>query len=101
MIILEKINIIKELVRKYFDENSMYVGISNMNVEDKEHVIEIGTSILCTKWEIGFEGGGFVKSVVANDLSGAIGRADGTCIKALKFFCQLSHNVGKPYFETN
>jgi hypothetical protein len=29
----------------------------------------------------------------------AVSRADGTCIKALKFFVQLINNVGRPNFE--
>ena len=29
----------------------------------------------------------------------AVSRADGTCIKALKFFVQLMNNVGRPNFD--
>jgi hypothetical protein len=48
---------------------------------------------------VGYEGGGFGQAVVGNDLTMAVSRADGTCIKALKFFVQLINNVGRPNFE--
>jgi hypothetical protein len=95
----EQIVNVKEIVGEFFNENSMHTGIDNMNEEDSKHVIDIGTSILCTKWAVGYQGGGFVQAVVENDLTMAISRADGTCIKALKFFIQLMNNVGRPEFE--
>lgn len=94
----EKVSIVKGIVENYFEENSQYTGLDSLSEESQEHVIQIGTSILCTKWEIGYEGGGFVQAVVANDLRGATSRADGTSMKALKFFCQLMYNVGQPVF---
>jgi hypothetical protein len=94
----EKASIVKGIVENYFEENSQYTGLDSLDEESKSHVIQIGTSILCTKWKIGYEGGGFVQSVVDNDLSGAIARADGTSMKALKFFCQLMYNIGHPIF---
>jgi hypothetical protein len=94
----EQVNIVKGIVETYFEENSQYAGLDSLSEESQSHVIQIGTSILCTKWEIGYEGGGFVQAVVDNDLSGAIGRADGTSMRALKFFCQLMYNVGQPIF---
>ena len=45
-------------------------------------------------------GGRFTETtaVVGNDLIRTVSRADGTCIKALKFFVQLICNVGRPNF---
>ena len=93
---IEQIKIVKKLVEVSFDENAMYSGIDDMNEENKAHIINIGTSILCTKWEIGFEGGGFVQAVVANDLMKAVGSADGTSLKGLKFFASLLYNTPRP-----
>ena len=93
---IEQIKIVKKLVEDSFDENAQYTGLSFLNEEAKAHIINIGTSILCTKWEIGFEGGGFVQAVVNNDLMGAVGSADGTSLKALKFFASLLYNTGMP-----
>jgi hypothetical protein len=92
----EQIANVSEIVRDYFNDNSMYAGIHTMSHDNQEHIINIGTSILCTKWGIGYEGGGFVKAVVNNNLSAAIGSADSINIQALKFYCQLMYNTGKP-----
>ena len=95
---IEQIKIVKKLVEVSFDENAMYSGIDDMNEENKNHIINIGTSILCTKWEIGFEGGGFVQAVVANDLMKAVGSADGISLKGLKFFASLLYNIANPFY---
>jgi len=96
---IEQIKIVKGIVEDSFDENAMYTGIDDMNEENKAHIINIGTSILCTKWQIGFEGGGFVQSVVDNNLMKAVGSADGTSLRGLKFFASLLYNTVKPNFE--
>ena len=96
---IDQIKIVKGIVEDSFDENAMYTGIDDMNEENKAHIINIGTSILCTKWQIGFEGGGFVQSVVDNNLMKAVGSADGTSLRGLKFFASLLYNTVKPNFE--
>lgn len=94
----EKIQTVKEVVKNYIKNNWEYAGLT---VEDStnNHIVEIGTSIMCTKWQIGYEGGGFVQAVVNNDLQGAIGRADRTNIRALKLYCQMMYNLGIPNFN--
>jgi hypothetical protein len=92
----EQISAVTELVTGYFKENCSYTGLSDLLHSEEQHVIQIGTSILCTKWNVGYEGGGFVKAVVNNNLSAAVGSADTVNITALKFYCQLMYNVGKP-----
>ena len=98
---IDQIKIVKKLVEDSFDENAMYTGIDDMNEENKTHIIKIGTSILCTKWEIGYEGGGFVQAVVNNDLMKAVGSADGTSLKGLKFFASLLYNTPRPMMHSN
>jgi len=97
---LEKIQVVKELVAKYFDENAGntigWLALEKLSEDEKNHIINIGTSILCTKWGIGYPGGGFVQAFVDNDLMRAIGSADGTSYKGFKFFAQLMYNVGMP-----
>lgn len=95
----KQIDIVRKLVEEFYIENAPYTGLMFQNLEERKHIITIGTSILCTKWNVGYEGGGFVQAVVGNDLTMAVSRADGTCIKALKFFVQLINNVGRPNFE--
>jgi hypothetical protein len=91
-----KIEIVRTEVIKHFNDNSHYMEVSNLNKSEKNHIIEIGTSILCTKWGVGYDGGSFVQSFVNNDLLGAINRADSTSYKGFKFFASLMYNVGAP-----
>ena len=93
MTIQEKMQRVRELVEGYYAANSSDIPFF---VDDREHIVEIGTSILCTKWKVGYPGGGFVQAVVNNDLRGAFDRADNTNSYALKFYCKLMFNVGMP-----
>lgn len=89
---------VRKIVKKYYQENgSNVLPLAVLwNEESVSHVISIGTSILCTKWGIGYPGGSFVQAIVNNDLMEAIGRADNINVHALKFYCQLMYNVGMP-----
>lgn len=89
---------VRKIVENYFKEHgSNVLPLAVLWGEDSvEHVINIGTSILCTKWGIGYPGGSFVQAVVNNDLMEAVGRADSINVHALKFYCQLMYNVGMP-----
>jgi hypothetical protein len=93
---VDQIEIVKEVVKNYFADNAQWLNLSELSESEKSHIIAIGTSILCTKWKVGYEGGGFVQSFVNNDLMGAIGSADGTSYKGFKFFASLMYNVGMP-----
>jgi hypothetical protein len=96
MDIQKQIETVKSIVAAYYVQNAIYCKISGLNAEEQNHIINIGTSILCTKWGVGYEGGSFVQSFVNNDLLGAIGRADETSYKGFKFFAALMYNVGMP-----
>lgn len=89
---------VKQIVEKYFESNAVHsVPLYILtDPEARDHIIQIGTSILCTKWDIGYPGGSFVQAVVSNNLREAIGRGDNINIQALKFYCQLMYNVGMP-----
>ena len=93
---VNQIEIVKEVVTNYFTENVQRLNLSELSESEKSHIIEIGTSILCTKWNVGYEGGGFVQAFVNNDLMNAIGRADSTTYKGFKFFASLMYNIGAP-----
>jgi len=95
----EQREMVWEIVRDYFNDNSMHVGLHKLFEDSVEHVIDTGASILCTKWGIGYEGGSFVQAVVANDLMRAVGSADYINANALKFYTQLMYNVGKPIWN--
>jgi hypothetical protein len=97
MTTLEQIEKVKELVSNYFDQNAEWCGVASLSESEKQHVIQIGSSILCTKWNVGYAGGGFVQSFVSNDLMGALGSADSTSLKGFKFFAAIVYNIGKPF----
>ena len=61
-------------------------------IDEREHVVSIGTSILCTKWGIGYPGGSFVQAVVNNDLMETFGRADRINLNAIRFYVSLVYN---------
>jgi hypothetical protein len=93
--IIQKQDRIKDLVTEYFNQNArLYVtGFEKMDIEDRIHIINIGTSIICTRMNIGFPGGSFVQSIVDNDLSRTFATADGTNIKAIRFYLMMMHNM--------
>lgn len=87
-------------VREQLEGYLKYVTVpAGFEVYDKQHVVNIGVSVLETKFpEIGpgYSGGSFVCAVVKNDLMEAVGRADAVNIDFLKFYCQLMYNFS-PY----
>ena len=88
-----------EYVEKALNEYLAYNVSTIEMLGQKDHVINMGVSILETKFpEIGpgYSGGGFVSAVVSNDLMEAIGRADSVNVHFLKFYCQLMYNFS-PY----
>ncbi len=98
--VIEQIEVLKSIVEEkweqWVEQGSMLDGIQFAEGEI-DHVISIGTSILQTRFEVGFPGGGFVQAVVDNDLIRAIGSADSTNAKAIKFYVMLVCNVGYPF----
>lgn len=57
-----------------------------------DHIRGICVSILCTKYGIGYPGGGFVQAIVNNDLMGAFGRADSINRKYIALYVKLLYN---------
>lgn len=96
MDIQKQIQTVKNIVTVYYASNAIYCKIEGLNASEQNHIIEIGTSILCTKWGVGYAGGSFAQSFVNNDLLSAIGRADEISYKGFKFFASLMYNVGMP-----
>jgi hypothetical protein len=92
----EQQDIVRALVSDYFDKNAdKYVPHIMFQLE-REHIIDTGTNILCTKWEVGYSGGGFAQDVVDNNLTDAFGRADDINIHCIRFYVMLMYNVGAP-----
>lgn len=95
---------VKEKVIDYIKQTSSFTGIGSgfnatqeLMLQSKEtyaHVVNIGTSILCTKWEVGPAGGSFVQSICNNDLMGSFGRADHINQEFIGFYVKMLYNVG-------
>ena len=97
MQVADQIQKVRSLVEDYYNKSLKRAeNIPVLSDQQKEHVIQIGTSILCTKWKIGYPGGSFVQAVVDNNLMQAVGRADGTNIKMLPFYCKMVYNTSMP-----
>jgi hypothetical protein len=89
--------IIKNLVIDYIEkEGDVIPSHIKSNPDDMEHVKNIATSILCTKWKIGYPGGSFVESVINNDLMGAFMKADTTNRDCMYFYVKLIYNISRP-----
>lgn len=94
--LIEKRELVRKKVAEYFFKNIRFTCphlTEDFITENADHIINIGTSIYCTKRGIGPAGGSFVAAVVNNDLSGAFGRADDVNISVLKFYVVLIANL--------
>jgi hypothetical protein len=67
-------------------------GLTASTPDNRDHVVRIGTSILCTRWGVGYPGGSFVQAIVDNNLSEAFGRADEINVNAIRFYVRLLYN---------
>lgn len=65
---------------------------------DEQHAINVAASILMTRDGV-LQGGSFAQAIVDNNLREAVGRADDTCIKYLKFFTIINNNCGSYEIE--
>lgn len=96
MTLEEQQDVVAKLVADYFDKYGNDYLPYDVAFQEKEHIIYIGTTILCTKWEIGYQGGDFALAVVNNDLAGAFSRADHINVHCIRFYLMLMYNVGMP-----
>jgi hypothetical protein len=91
---------IRKAVEEYLDKNAHSGGVEAemlMHVpSSREHIINIGTSIMCTKLGIGPDGGGFVQAFVNNDLRETFGRADQINRSCIKLYLLMSYNLCIP-----
>lgn len=85
---------IRAKVEEFYDRHSHLVDLESRLIPDsRQHIIDIGTSILCTKWGVGYPGGSFVQAVVSNNLMESFSRADSINSGAIRFYCSLIYNT--------
>jgi len=87
---------IAKVVADYFDKYALDCIPVDVVIKERDHIIYIGTTILCTKWEVGYLGGDFASAIVNNNLSEAFGRADHINVHCIRFYLTLMYNVGMP-----
>ena len=89
-------NVVDEFIDSYLTDQ--YISMSELQtiMQNREHILNIGTSILCTKWKIGYPGGSFVEAIVNNDLSETFSRADIMNRQVVFFYCKLMYNANYP-----
>ena len=87
---------IAKVVADYFDKYALDCIPVDVAIKEREHIIYIGSTILCTKWEVGYPGGDFASAIVNNNLSEAFGRADHINVHCIRFYLMLMYNVGMP-----
>jgi hypothetical protein len=93
---LEQKQIVVDLVTSYVKQEGNSCGLSNITEEENSHIIDLGVSMLMTKWQLDNNAGSFVNFFVSNDLMKAIAYADQTALKGFKFFARLLYNTGMP-----
>jgi hypothetical protein len=92
----EQQDIVRALVSDYFGKYGIHYLPYKLMQFEKEHIIDIGTSILCTKWNVFYPGGSFAQAVVNNHLSDAFSTADNVNVHCIRFYVMLMYNVGAP-----
>ena len=89
---------IRNQVELYYNENFKFAVPEAERLFDKEreHIVNIATSIYCTKHNIGHKGGSFVQAVVNNDLMQAFSTADDINRQVMRFYTMFLYNFS-PY----
>lgn len=79
-------------IDKYKSQCGLTFRLHVTNEESRQHIIQIGTSVLNTLWKVGYPGGSFVQAIVNNDLREAFNRADNVNQDCIKFYVMLMIN---------
>jgi hypothetical protein len=88
--------IIREKVSDYLERNAQSTGVPIQILfgEEREHVVNIGTSIMMNRLGFNTYPGSFVQAVLDNDLAGAFGRADHINRQCLGFYSTMVSCLG-------
>lgn len=85
---IEQYRNIEKKVKDFIESQPITVPKVHYN-----HVLNIGTSIICTKYGIGYPGGSFVQAVVDNDLMKTFGCADAVNRQYIDLYCKMLYNI--------
>lgn len=92
---VEDIMTVRTKVREYLEKygNHYVQNFEFMSDEDVDHIVSIGTSIICTRLNIGYPGGSFVQAIVNNDLRGTFASADSVNANCIRFYVMMMYNI--------
>ncbi len=93
----QKMEKIRTNVEVYLMKNAESCNVpitSLLNLDSRDHIINIGTSIMANRLGIETYPGSFVKAILENDLYEAINRADSVNRGAIAFYVTMIHNLG-------
>lgn len=85
---IEQIKNVEKKVKDFIEAQSITVPKVHYN-----HVLNIGTSIICTKYGIGYPGGSFVQAVVNNDLMKTFGSGDAVNRQYIDLYSKILYNI--------
>ena len=88
--------IIREKVSDYLERNAQSTGVPIQILfgEEREHVVNIGTSIMMNRLGFNTYPGSFVQAVLDNNLTSAFSRADSINRQCLGFYATMICNLG-------
>jgi len=92
----DRIDQISSCVEEYLNTNWLSCGIPHRIMVDddkRNHIIRCGTEIMSQKSGDEFYPGSFVASIIENNLSTAILKADHINQFALRFYVTMMHNL--------
>jgi hypothetical protein len=92
----QQISVVRQLVEDYCAREMYLTHGFSPSDEEYQHILNIGESILCTKWNVGYPGGSFVQAVVENNLQLAVTRADYINRKYIPLYIGLMQSVDFP-----
>jgi hypothetical protein len=87
---------ISEVAKDYLEKNGRHYipNFDELSQETLNHIQNISTDILLNHWDMNeYESGGFVKSIVENNLDGAFANADNINVNCIRFYVMLKHNA--------
>lgn len=93
----QKMEKIRTNVEVYLMKNAESCNVpitSLLSLDSRDHIIDIGTSIMANRLGIETYPGSFVKAILENDLYEAINRADSANRGAIAFYVTMIHNLG-------
>jgi hypothetical protein len=83
-------------MKETINEDIYYPAARNFlrryNITASEHIVDIIVSVMRTRDNVGWQGGDFVQSIVSNNLTQSVLRADNDCINHLKTFVLAKQN---------